>query len=171
MVLVVPVLEMLAQHRRVVPPGPVSTERIPVVMDDAASPLEDALERNGEDLGWFLERTTRTLGGRWPWAWIFFPRCYPLAGHLRAVRSDPASMPFTLYGLEPEPKPAGWTPCVGAVLPMSKEDFRDTASKSPLFESAWNALADCSPNGHWACLTDPLDEEWVESVRDPVSVD
>ena len=36
-------------------------------MDEAAAPLEAALERHGEDLGWCLERSARTLGDRWPW--------------------------------------------------------------------------------------------------------
>ncbi len=78
---------------------------------------------------------------------------------------------FTLYGLEPDPVPPGWVPCVGAVMPMTKEVLGEAASRSPMFESSWESLADCSATGHWACLSDPLDGAWVESVRDPISPD
>lgn len=164
---VVPVLEMLVEIRSDSQGDAVRRERVPVVMDEVAAPLEDVLECHGEDLGWFLERTVRTSEGRWPWAWIFFPECYPLANHVRSVRGDAASMPFTLYGREPDPVPSGWTPCVGAVLPMTKDVLREAVERSRLFESAWLALADRAADTSWACLSDPLDDEWLGTVRDP----
>ena len=140
-------------------------------MDDAAAPIEEALKRNGADLTFFLWNSADMFGDRWPWAWIFFPECYPLASHLRSVRREQSEMPFTLYGREPDPVPPGWMPCVGAVMPMTKEVLSEAASRSPMFESSWSLLADCSATAHWACLSDPLDEGWVESVRDPISAD
>jgi hypothetical protein len=46
--------------------------------------------------------------------------------------------------------------------------LREVAARSPMFESAWNALADRSADAHWACLVDPLNIGWVETVRDPI---
>ena len=168
--LVVQVLEMHETHWSNTHPQTVERKTLPIVIDDAAAPLEEALERNSEDLTRFLWETATSLGGRWPWAWIFFPECYPLSSHLRSVRRRQAEMPFTLYGREPAPVPPGWTPCIGAVLPMSKETLGHAAAMSPMFDSAWQLLTDRPANAHWACLSDPLDHAWVESVRDPIHV-
>ena len=152
MATVVPIIEMLEQHRSNADPDTVTTKRLPVVMDDAAAPIAEALERNGMNLDSFLWNTADALGDRWPWAWVFFTECYPLASHVRSIRREPAEMPFTLYGREPDPVPPDWTPCVGAVMPMTKDVLRGVSAHSPMFESAWNALADRSADTHWACL-------------------
>ena len=136
----------------------VARKTLPVVMDDAAGPIEEALQRHDVDLTFFLWNTADRFGDRWPWAWIFFPECYPLASHVRSVRREQPEMPFTLYGREPDPVPRGWMPCVGAVMPMTKEVLSQAASRSPMFESSWKRLAGRAANAHWACLSDPLDE-------------
>jgi hypothetical protein len=163
---VVPVLEMIEQHRSSADPVVVTTKRLPVVMDNVAAPIEKALARNGADLTFFLWNTA-DLVDRWPWAWIFFPHCYPLAGHVRSIRSDSSSMPFTPYGRWPDPSPPGRSPCVGAVMPMAKEILRDAAQRSAMFNSAWHALADRPASSSWVCLSDPLDDEWLNAFRDP----
>jgi hypothetical protein len=160
-------LPQLEQHRTNADPGVVTTKRVPVVMDEAAAPIEETLERNGKDLDSILWNT----GDRWPWAWVFFPECYPLAGHVRAIRADPSGMPFSPYERPPDPIPPGWNPCVGAVMPMTKEILEDAAQHSPMFESAWAVLANRAADTSWVCLSDPLDAKWVKSVRDSIQGD
>jgi hypothetical protein len=126
MAIVVPVLEMSEAVRSSADPAVVTRKKRPIVMDDAA-PMEDALRRNGANLTFFLWNTAEMFGDCWPWAWIFFPECYPLASHVRSVRREQLEMPFTLYGQEPDPVPPGWRPCVGAVMPMTKEALEDGA--------------------------------------------
>jgi len=138
--------------------------RWPMVGDDA-DPIAEALERHDVDLTFYLWNTV-DASRPWPWAWVFLPECYPLASHVRSIREDASSMPFTLYGAAPDPVPPGWLPCVGAVLVTEKDVLRAAAARSPMFESAWSALHGYSPWTHWVCLSEPLDPAWVETVRD-----
>ena len=167
MAVVVRVMEMVEEIRSSNSPAVTRATR-PVVGVDA-QPIEHALRRNDVDLTFFLWNTADSLD-EWPWAWVLFPECYPLSAHLRSIREDAASMPFTLYGRMPDPLPLGWEPCVGAVLVREKKVLRAAAERSPMFDSAWAALRDCSQSSSWVCLSDALDPTWVETVRDPKGV-
>jgi hypothetical protein len=53
------------------------------------------------------------------------------------------------------------------VFATTKDILRTAAERSPMFTSAWEALADRPEHGSWACLSDPLDPAWVASVGEP----
>jgi hypothetical protein len=123
------------------------------------------LGRYDSDLEHFLLSISQNFGDCWPWASIVFPRCYPLADHLRDVRPDAASMPFTPHRRSPDPVPAGWTPCVGAVFATTRDVLLGAAGRSPMFASAWTALADKAESSKWICVSQRLDPAWIAAVR------
>jgi hypothetical protein len=156
---------MTVEHRR----GPrgdlVGVERQPWVDEPLAGMVDSVLARYDSDLEHFLWSIAQNFGDSWPWASIVFPRCYPLADHLRDVRPDAASMPFTPHGRPPDPPPAGWTRCVGAVFATTREVLRVAAGRSPMFTSAWAALAEKAEGSSWICLSHRLDPRSIAAVR------
>jgi hypothetical protein len=156
---------MTVEHRRGLGGDLVGIERQPWVDEPLAGMVDAVLGRYDSDLEHFLWSISQNFGDCWPWASIVFPRCYPLADHLRDVRPDAASMPFTPHGRRPDPVPAGWTPCVGAVFATTRDVLRVAAGRSPMFASAWMALADKAESSKWICVSQRLDPVWISAVR------
>lgn len=156
---------LTVEHRRGRERELVSIEREPWVDGPLAGMVDDVLERYDSHLDHFLWSVSRNFGDSWPWASIVFPRAYPLADHVRDVRPDAVSMPFADHARRPEPLPAGWKPRVGAVFATTRDVLRIAAERSPMFASAWDALADKSDGSSWMCLSDPLDPGWIAAVR------
>jgi hypothetical protein len=162
--LVAPIQVMKVEHRQGLSRELVRVQYEPWIDGRLAARLDTILERYDANLDHFLWSVSRNFGETWHWAWIVYPRCYPLAEHLRSIRPDATSMPFTLHGREPEPRPPGSTPCVGTVFATTKDVLRTAAEQSPMFASAWEALCAQPEHRSWACLSDPLDPAWVASV-------
>ena len=83
---------MVVEHRRDLQRERVSIERQPWVDAPLAGIVDAVLGRYDSDIEHFLWSVSQNFGNCWPWASIVFPRCYPLADHLRSVRPDAASM-------------------------------------------------------------------------------
>lgn len=96
-----------------------------------------------------------------PWAIACLDQEYALAGHIASARPPGAGIAFVPYTSPPAPLPADYLPGVGVIVLASKSGLEDARRKSPIFEAAWEALADCDPGVRWLVLLDALPKAWL----------
>ena len=104
-----------------------------------------------------------------PWAFVCLDREYGLAGHIAEARPDGAGLYFspyryTRFAAVPEPTMAEYVPQVGMIAVTSKTGLRRAASRSPIFDLAWQALRLRDARRHWLVVLDPLPEDWLKAV-------
>ena len=121
---------------------------------------------------YFLERIETACRNQLrgaPWAVVFYPKEYPLLGHLLSIRPDPESLKASAYSLLlPNNGPdrrKGIAPPLSFVFVASKDALETTAASGLLlvtgvFESLRNLEAD----GCWVHFANPIDPAWVAST-------
>ncbi|WP_301101196.1 hypothetical protein [Propionivibrio sp.] len=125
------------------------------------------------DAGSFLldvEYSFREQNMPFPWAIIFFPEEYALAGHLLSIRPN-REIRFFSYSLMAQHRIKSIDPTIDGAPPLSiiyafsKSAIRDAAATgSPLLRDAWSILADKSENGNWVVIAEALDPAWVQET-------
>ncbi|WHZ13023.1 MAG: hypothetical protein OJF60_003464 [Burkholderiaceae bacterium] len=117
-----------------------------------------------------LEYSVKANDLPFPWAVIFFPKEYPLAGHLLSIRPN-RDIRFFCYSLMDIRKFESYDPKIDGAPPMSivyvyskSAIMSPRVSESPIMKEASEALADKPDNGNWAIVVDPIDPAWVEEA-------
>ena len=129
---------------------------------------------SGKDAGGFLleiEYMFRKVDSvSFPWAIVFMPEEYPLAGHLMSIRPN-MDIRFSCYSLiwpgayDNYDLAGNGPPKVSMIFAFSKSALQHAASNgSPLLQDAWNLLSDRAEDCRWVVLADPLDDDWVQDV-------
>lgn len=105
-----------------------------------------------------------------PWAIVFYPKEYPLSGHLLSIRPSD-EIKFSAYSVI-HPDCNAYDPSVLGAPPLSllwiftKEALIKAAeSNSPLIADVYETLKDAPADGHWTMLADPLDTDWVAEAE------
>lgn len=105
-----------------------------------------------------------------PWAIVFYPKEYPLSGHLLSIRPS-EEIRFSAYSvIHPDcnaydPKVLG-APPLSLLWIVTKEALTKAAeSNSPLIADVYETLKDAPEDGHWTMLADSLDPDWVEEAE------
>ena len=100
---------------------------------------------------------------RAPWALACLDREYPIAGHIGTARGADSRIKFSPYH-QPVPLPDNFVPVVGVLVFGSKMELERVATRSPVFEAAWDAFRDCLTDKSWLAFLDPLPEDWLALV-------
>jgi hypothetical protein len=132
------------------------------IPDEAERLLETILIPYGRRSIWSLSN----IGGsllQTPWALACLDREYPIAGHIGTARGADFRIKFAPYD-QPVPLPDSFVPGVGVLVFGSKMELERVATRSPVFEAAWEAFKDCSPSKSWLAFLDPLPEDWLALV-------
>ncbi len=105
-----------------------------------------------------------------PWAIVFLPEEYPLAGHLMSIRPN-MDIRFSCYSLiwpgayDNYDFAVSGPPKVSMIFVFSKSALQQGASSgSPLLRDAWGILSDRAEDSRWVVLADTLDDDWVRDV-------
>jgi hypothetical protein len=114
-----------------------------------------------------IEMSCRSQFGRIPWAIVFFPKEYPLSGHLLNIRSS-LDVRFSAYSViemkQYDPNVLG-APPLSILWFFTKESLLKTAErKSPMLAGIYEAMRDVDEDGCWTMIADPLDPEWVANA-------
>jgi hypothetical protein len=133
------------------------------IPDEAEQLLDPILSVYGQDPSWFFDKINFGRQ-RIPWALACLDREYPIAGHIGMARGADSGIGFTSYNQPPEPLPDDFVPRVGVLGFKSKIGLENVVAKSPIFEAAWEALINCSPDKPWLAILDPLPEDWLALV-------
>ena len=128
--------------------------------DEAEDLLEPILAPYDRGPIWFLDKYYPGQGPT-PWAHVCLDREYALGGHLATSRPPDAGIKFGTYARAPDPLPDDYVPGVGVIFFLTKAGLEQAVTKSLIFEKSWEALEDCSPEGAWLALLDPLPEDWL----------
>jgi len=99
-----------------------------------------------------------------PWALACLDHEYAIGGHVATSRLSDGEIAFVPYTQIPKPMPHDFVPGVGVLTFRSKKGLENSASRSPLFAAAWEALQQCSPNSRWLVILDPPSQEWLTQV-------
>ena len=129
---------------------------------------------SGKDAGGFLleiEYMFRKVDSEsFPWAIVFLPEEYPLAGHLMSIRPN-MDIRFSCYSLiwpgayDNYDVAINGPPKVSMIFVFSKSALQHVASSgSPLLKDAWDILSDKAEDCRWALLADVLDDDWVQDM-------
>lgn len=117
-----------------------------------------------------LEYSVKVNDQPFPWAVIFFPKEYPLAGHLLSIRPN-RDIRFFCYSLMNMRKFESYDPEIDGAPPMSivyvyskSAIMSPRISESPIMKEASEALADKPDDGNWVVIVDPIDPAWVEEA-------
>jgi hypothetical protein len=133
------------------------------IPDEAEHLLDPILSVYGQDPSWFFDKIA--LGRRQaPWALACLDREYSIAGHIGTERGADSGIKFTSYNHLPQSLPDNFVPGVGVLVFGSKMELERVATRSPVFEAAWEAFRDCSTNKSWLAILDPLPEDWLALV-------
>jgi hypothetical protein len=95
-----------------------------------------------------------------PWALIVYDRPYRLMGHFLSTRGSQAAM-------------VGGSHTAGQELPddltnilvSSPKALSDAATRSPLYQDAWNLLSAAPSDRPWLCLPPSLPTDWVNGTE------
>ena len=144
------------------------TERMEAVLNPYGYERDSDKFPDAEHFLGQIELMCRDEHNRNPYAIIFYPAEYPLAGHLLSIRPN-RDIRFSSYSLchphktEPYDPAISGPPPVSFVLVFSKAALADAAAtKSLLLKDAWSLLAEKSESDSWIVITDPLDPVWVQ---------
>lgn len=118
-----------------------------------------------------VEYSFRESGTPFPWAIVFYPKEYPVAGHVLAVRPN-RDIRFFCYSLMDRQRFNAFDPAVQGAPPMSiaymyskSALMHSKVADSPIFRQASEILADKAEDRHWVVFVDPLDEHWIQQAR------
>ncbi len=107
-----------------------------------------------------------------PWAIVFFPQEYALAGHLMSIRPN-LEVRFNCYSLiwpqdfEKFDPAINGPPKVSIIFLFSKSALQIAASTgSSLLSDAWRDLADKAEDSRWVVIADSLDPYWVQHTSE-----
>lgn len=115
------------------------------IPDEAEEMLEPIRSQYGQSPFWYFDK----LNYGWPpapWVIACLDREYDLAGHVATSRHPASRIWFSPYQQVPSPAPSDCVPKVGVVVFATKEGIHRSKEASPIFKSAWNALAESPTN-------------------------
>ena len=103
----------------------------------------------------------------WPWALLFFPEEYPLAGHVLSIRDDPLDLLFDYYSRDDSTfiRDGSMVPLLSYISVRSKHILEKAAQQLPLFDSSWQALKDRNEFRHWIHIADPPPKDWLAEAQ------
>lgn len=134
-------------------------------MEQALDPVLEPYDQNSY---WYFNRIY-SREPRFPWAFVCLDREYGLAGHIADARPADAGLYFAPYRYThsapiPPPTLEEYVPQVGTVVVTRKEGLKRAASRSPIFEAAWQALKHRDARRRWLVVLDPLPAEWLKAA-------
>lgn len=136
-----------------------------MMSEEAEAALDELLEPY-DNSSWYLDQIQCNYP-RGPWSFVCLDKEYPLAGHIVEARRDgvdlSTSVGFVPLARPPRPLPPDYCPGVGILVFQSKDVAETMATRSRLFECAWDAIKDRPESRRWLALMDALDESWVET--------
>jgi hypothetical protein len=140
-----------------------------LISDEAEEVFDKLLEKYDQDsfsLIWKLETTFKRTGNL-PWAIAFYKEELRLAGHVVSIRNNREDVSLSSYTM-----PTGHTveeygvPSVSMLLFNSKSVLEELATKSELFNKAWEELSECSEDQNWICIAESPSEEWIKKTSE-----
>lgn len=133
--------------------------------EEASDQLSPILERYEQNPYWYFDNLNFGRPPA-PWATACLDSEYAIAGHVALARGPNSGIGIAPYTQPPNPLPKDYVPAVGVITFLTKQSLRAVASKSPLFSQLWKGLKECSPDGNWLLIYDPLEGSWVDDALD-----
>ena len=136
-----------------------------MMSDEAEAALDELLEPY-DNFSWYLDHVQHPWPDG-PWCFVCLDKEYALAAHVTETRRDGVDLTrgvgFVPLASTPKPVPPDYCPGVGILAFQLKGTAETMASRSNVFECAWEAVKELPENRRWLVMIDALDPDWVEA--------